>query len=98
MAYETLEVRIDLRDVAHVALNRPATRNAMGAEMIAELTDLARTLGAEARIRAIVLSGTGKVFCAGGDLGWMREQFAASREERMAVGLPPIRISPLSAS
>lgn len=84
MSYETLNVTIDARGVAHVALNLPDIRNALSAQMIADLTDMARTLGAKATTRAIVLSGAGSVFCAGGDLKWMKAQIEADRDTRMA--------------
>jgi methylglutaconyl-CoA hydratase len=80
MEYTTLDIRIDDRRVAYVALNRPEKRNALSAEMIAELTHLARHLEA----RVMVLSGAGVVFCAGGDLAWMRAQIEADRQTRMA--------------
>jgi methylglutaconyl-CoA hydratase len=83
MTYETLEVQIDDRGVAYVTLNRPDKRNVLSAQMIAELTDMANTLGAATETRAIVLSGAGRVFCAGGDLGWMKAQIEADRPTRM---------------
>lgn len=83
MSYETLDVHRDDRGVAHVTLNLPEKRNALSARMIDELTDMAHTLGAEEATRAVVLSGAGKVFCAGGDLDWMKAQIEAGREERM---------------
>lgn len=82
--FETLSVRLDPRGVAFVALNLPDRRNAMSSQMIAELTEMAQTLGAAPATRAIVLSGTGKVFCAGGDLDWMQAQIRADRAGRMA--------------
>jgi len=85
MNYETLAVSVDRRGVFEVVLNLPDKRNAMSAAMIAELTDVAQTLGAATDTRAIVLSGAGKLFCAGGDLSWMREQIAADRAGRMAA-------------
>ncbi len=84
MSYQTLDVRVDDRGVAHVALNLPEKRNALAPEVIAELTDMARTIGAAAGTRAVVLTGNGKVFCAGGDLGWMRRQIDADRAGRIA--------------
>lgn len=81
--YNTLSVDINADGIASVALNRPEKRNALSAEMIAELTDMARTIGGSNKVRAIVLSGRGQVFCAGGDLGWMRAQIEADREGRM---------------
>lgn len=83
MSFETLNVTFDDRGVVYVALNRPGTRNALSAKMIAELTDLARTIGHARTTRAIVLSGAGKVFCAGGDLEWMKAQIAADRKTRI---------------
>ena len=81
--FDTLDVRIDDRGVAYVALNQPERRNALSAQMIADLTAMAETIGAAKTTRAVVLSGAGKVFCAGGDLGWMKAQIAADRAGRM---------------
>ena len=84
MSYDTLEVRIDDRGVAYVTLNLPDQRNALSAAMISELTHAARALGGSKDVRAVVLSGAGKVFCAGGDLNWMTAQIKADRATRMA--------------
>ncbi len=59
--------------VARVWLNRPDVRNAFNEHVIAELGTAFTTLGADLQLRAIVLGGRGKAFCAGADLGWMRE-------------------------
>ncbi|MEN9416839.1 MAG: hypothetical protein RI988_459 [Pseudomonadota bacterium] len=58
--------------VARVFLNRPDVRNAFNDEVIAELTQTFQHLGTEPGVRAIVLGGHGKAFCAGADLNWMR--------------------------
>lgn len=84
MSYDTLEVRIDERGVASVALNLPERRNALSAAMIEDLTAAAHTLGGSKAVRAVVLSGAGKVFCAGGDLNWMTAQIKADRATRIA--------------
>ena len=84
MSYSTLLVETDPRGIVHVMLNRPEKRNAMSATMIEELTDVGRTLGADTASRAMVLSGTGDLFCAGGDLNWMMAQIEADRAQRMA--------------
>lgn len=80
--YTTLEVVQDARGVATVTLTRVAKHNAMDATMIAELHALAGHLGADAAVRVVVLTGAGASFCAGGDLGWMRDQMAADAETR----------------
>ena len=67
----TLDIQVQGR-VARVFLNRPEVRNAFNDQVIVELTQAFRELGADAGIRAIVLGGHGKAFCAGADLSWMR--------------------------
>ena len=59
--------------VAHVWLNRADMRNAFDAELVAALAAAFAALGADAAVRAIVLGGRGKAFCAGADLGLMRQ-------------------------
>jgi methylglutaconyl-CoA hydratase len=83
MSYESLHIRSDPRGVAYVSLNLPDKRNMLSERMIAELTDMAARLGADPDTRVIVLSGAGKMFCAGGDLGWMKAQIEADRATRM---------------
>ncbi|KPF48929.1 enoyl-CoA hydratase [beta proteobacterium AAP121] len=68
----TLDIRRPSPFVAEVWLNRPEVRNAFNDGVIAELTMAFRTLGADRELRAIVLGGHGKAFCAGADLSWMR--------------------------
>lgn len=79
-----ISVSTDDRGVATVTLSRPDRHNSMNAAMIAELTAAAAALGADPAVRVVVLTGQGESFCAGGDLGWMREQMTADRETRMA--------------
>lgn len=83
MPFETLTLEVDARGVAALTLNLPEKRNALSAAMIAELTEAAARLGADGAVRAVVLGAAGKVFCAGGDLGWMMAQVEADREGRM---------------
>jgi methylglutaconyl-CoA hydratase len=68
----TLDIRRPSPHVAEVYLNRPDVRNAFNDSVIAELTAAFTTLGADLGLRAIVLGGHGKSFCAGADLSWMR--------------------------
>ena len=83
MSYETIAIDVDGRGVATLTLNLPEKHNALSALMINELSLAARKLGAEKEVRVVVLTGSGKSFCAGGDLGWMKTQFNASRDGRM---------------
>ena len=78
----SVELNVDERGVAWLRLNRPDVHNAMDAAMIAELTLAAGRLGRDPAVRVVVLTGTGRSFCAGGDLGWMRAQMEADAESR----------------
>lgn len=72
------------RPIAAVELNRPDLHNAFNDEMIAEITAAFIELGRDGDIRAIVLSGAGKSFCAGADVHWMRRMVGYSFEENVA--------------
>lgn len=74
---EPLDIAIDGRGVAVVTLNQPDRHNALSAGMMDALVAMAHSLGGNPDVRAVILTGAGKSFCAGGDLAWMREQFAA---------------------
>ena len=54
--------------VCTITLNRPDKYNAINREMAAELLDAFRKVRDEAGIAVVVLAGTGKAFCTGGDL------------------------------
>lgn len=81
---KTIRIETDARGVARLILARPEKHNSMNAEMIGELTDAAGRLAADTAVRVVVLTGEGASFCAGADLGWMREQFEATRAQRMS--------------
>ncbi|MBY8974656.1 crotonase/enoyl-CoA hydratase family protein [Rhodobacteraceae bacterium NNCM2] len=83
MTYETITLETDARGVARLTLNLPDRHNALAPQMIADLSAAAEAIDADRAIRVVVLTGAGESFCAGGDLGWMREQMDATREQRM---------------
>lgn len=82
--FQTITVATDARGVATVTLNRPDKRNALSAAMMDDLSAAAAMLGADPAVRAVVLTGAGDSFCAGGDLDWMRAQMAATGPQRAA--------------
>ena len=81
---ETIRIEADDRGEARLVLARPDKHNALSAQMIAELTQAAAELGADDRVRVVVLAADGASFCAGGDLGWMQAQMAADPDTRAA--------------
>ena len=70
--YETVRVEKDDDGVAVVTLNRPEKRNAVSLQMHDELERLFVDLANDDEIRAIVLTGAGSAFCAGGDVEGMK--------------------------
>lgn len=54
--------------VLHITLNRPDSRNAMSLQMVAELRAVLTAIRDDRTVRALVLSGAGGHFCAGGDI------------------------------
>lgn len=79
---ETIRIDRDDRGVATLWLARAEKHNALSRAMMDELTQAAADLGADASVRVVVLAADGASFCAGGDLGWMREQMAADDSTR----------------
>jgi methylglutaconyl-CoA hydratase len=70
--------------VAQVWLNRPEVRNAFNDQVITELTETFQQLPADTALRAVVLGGRGKAFCAGADLTWMRAMADYTWEQNRA--------------
>ena len=67
MAFETIRYEIKT-PLAHVTLARPHKLNAMNKAMVRELAEAMDAAEADTAVRAIVLSGEGRAFCAGFDL------------------------------
>ena len=80
--YEHLR-RTDEGSVATVTLARPDARNALNAALIAEITRCFEELAEDDRVRSVVLTGEGSVFCAGADIGYMRDTARFSYEENI---------------
>lgn len=67
--------------VRTISLNRPEKRNAFEPEMIKALTKAFREL--DQTVRAVILTGEGTSFCAGGDLQWMKSMAGFTLEENV---------------
>jgi len=71
MSYETLSY--DRRDnIGWITFTRPEIHNAFNSTMIEELYELFEGIHKDKKLRAVVITGEGKSFCAGADLNWMR--------------------------
>lgn len=69
--------------VATVFLARPDARNALNDELIGELTRCMEELAQDDDVRVVVLTGEGDFFCAGADIGYMRDTVNLSYEENL---------------
>jgi enoyl-CoA hydratase/carnithine racemase len=94
---ETIDLTRPAESVVVATLNRPDRYNAMTVTMFAELEQLAFDLGEDDDVRAVVLTGAGKAFCAGYDLDDADELAGLTalgmldRQERAARGLSALR-------
>ena len=71
----TESIKVDRKDeVTVVTLNRPKAFNAFNLEMLELLTKHLIDLAVNDGVSAVVMTGEGKAFCAGGDLKWALDQ------------------------
>jgi 2-(1,2-epoxy-1,2-dihydrophenyl)acetyl-CoA isomerase len=75
VGYETIDFRI-ADAVGYVTLNRPDAANALNLQLVEELLEIANRCDEDDDVRAVLLTGTGSMFCAGGDL----KDFASAPE------------------
>jgi enoyl-CoA hydratase len=64
---ELVHYEVD-RAIATATLDSPSNRNALSGQLVGELTEHLRTAAADQAVRAVVLTHTGRTFCAGADL------------------------------
>ena len=82
MAYETLLT--ELRDrVLTVTMNRPDRLNAFTTQMMLDWLHLLDAIDADDDVRAVIVTGAGRGFCAGADLGGGGKTFDGSSEEKL---------------
>lgn len=68
----TLRIEID-GEIGTLTLDRPDAFNAMSPEMIGEMIVAFGWLADQAPLRGLIVTGSGKAFCAGGDVTWFRK-------------------------
>ena len=68
--FESIELEIDeSNNIAFIFLNRPKQFNAFNIKLIEELISAFKEIAYNNRVRCLVISGRGKAFCSGGDVG-----------------------------
>jgi 2-(1,2-epoxy-1,2-dihydrophenyl)acetyl-CoA isomerase len=81
------DVEFEVRDnVAYVTLNRPEAANALNAEVARQLDEAALQCDENPEVRAVLMTGAGRMFCGGGDL----KAFAAQSPERLPAYLKSV--------
>ncbi|PKB63938.1 MAG: hypothetical protein BZY80_04615 [SAR202 cluster bacterium Io17-Chloro-G2] len=74
---EYTNIKLDKENgVAAIRLNRPDAMNALNPDLITELSDALTVVGEDQGIKALVLRGEGRAFCAGADLIYFETVFA----------------------
>lgn len=80
MNYSLIDFKVE-RGIATLTFNRPDKRNAISDDMRSEFIDALEHVAADKAIRALVLTGAGKGFCAGGDIAGMEKRMNAPTGE-----------------
>ncbi len=81
MAYEQIIYEV-AENIATITLNRPEKLNAFTGIMMNEMIDAFDKADADDNVRAIIVTGAGRAFCAGADLFAGPRTFDATREDR----------------
>jgi enoyl-CoA hydratase/carnithine racemase len=87
MSYETLLYEVSER-IATITLNRPAVLNAISKQMQAELREAFLRAEGDPAVWTIVVSGAGRAFCAGADVGGISESGKVSYAEPYLASYP----------
>ncbi len=83
---EYTHIRVEVQDsIATVTLNRPDKLNAYTTRMGDELTHAYESLGKRDDVRVILMTGAGRGFCAGADIGGVFQKGIDQREQAEAV-------------
>lgn len=80
--YHSIVTEID-ESVGILTLNKAERHNAFDATLVAEMMQALRDFELDPRVRAIVLSSTGRSFCAGADIQWMKQSASNSAQENL---------------
>ena len=85
MTYDEIEYSVEDR-VATITLNRPEKLNALTERMAIELLDVYDRIDADDDVRAVIVTGAGRAFCAGADLSAGGQTFADDSQDPAGAG------------
>ena len=88
MSYSEIEYTVEYF-VLTIRLNRPAKLNALTMTMIDELCDAFSQASKDDQVRVIVITGNGRAFCAGADLGLGGDTFDADNPDSFMARVAP---------
>jgi len=80
-----IELDVCSRGIATLTLKRAEKHNALSQALIDALCQTATEIATRRDIRVVILAADGATFCAGGDLGWMREQMSGDDDMKRAA-------------
>jgi methylglutaconyl-CoA hydratase len=80
--YQSIITEVD-ESIGILTLNKAERHNAFDELLISEITTGLLELEADPRVRVVVLSSTGKSFCAGADLNWMKRVASFTSQENL---------------
>jgi len=72
--------------IAKISLNMPETKNALNLEVREDLLEILTALRDDDSVRVVILTGTGADFCAGGDIGTMKDVTPVAGRIRLKKG------------
>lgn len=82
MSFETIDLAVEPTGIAVIHLNRPERLNAFNRTMMEELLAACDVIDGDDAVRAVIITGTGRAFCAGADLETGGDTFDAEAQGR----------------
>ena len=89
--FTTLKTATDSHGILTITLNRPDKFNALNATVLEELSQCFETAKADPKVKALLLTGEGKAFCAGADIEGLAELTAETGQPFARAGQAVIR-------
>lgn len=86
--YQYLKIDVDAEGICTVMMNRPDAMNAAGGPMHPELERIWLDINDDPRVKAVILTGAGRAFSAGGDLKGMAKRVGTPENFRHAIQAP----------